>query len=239
MNGYNPSKSTWLNPNIEYIFNTEIIENDMRDAGFSLIKQYKLLPPEKIVELGNLEKGFPRNKAVGILQRDDKEFSKALLDKFTEIRTIFIATNELTDNDILSVKKDAIFTLKPAKRTKYGQIEFANKNRYTSYIRFPNIQNLEIYYNSEGVDIKGMSDSSVNRHRLYMIEFLRKVIDMIENHSPQVKRYLMKFIQQYKSGELDEGFYLEFNNMSRDLNPLFNYQNILIPLVQIVLEEIE
>ena len=49
---YNPNRSNWFNPNIQYLFDEEIIEYDIRDAGFSLIRQYKLLSPDKIQELG-------------------------------------------------------------------------------------------------------------------------------------------------------------------------------------------
>lgn len=237
--GYDPSKSIWLNSNIEYLFNDDIIEYDMSDAGFSLIKQYRLLPDEKIRELTLLGKGKERHIAVGILQKNDKEFTKRLMDKFTEIRAIFIAANNLTDDDIISVKKDAIFTTKHCSKLKFGNIVFAEKNRYTSYIRFSDIHNLELYYSSSKIDIKGMSDKAVNRHRLYMIDFLRKCISMIESKNSRVKRYLDNFISDYKSMELDEEYYLEFNNISRDLNPLFNFQKVIIPLVQIVLKEIQ
>ena len=235
---YNPSRSTWLNPNIEYLFNDEIIEYDMQDAGFNLIKQFKLLPKEKIDELERLEKGLERHKAVGILQRDDKVFSKALLDKFAEMRMIFINTNKLTDSKIISVKKDALFIIGQCNRTKFGGITFAPKNHYSSYIRFPDINNLEIYYSNDVIDIKGMSDTAVNRHRLYMLEFMRTVIPMIENKDIKIKRWINKFIRQYKDRELDEGYYLEFNNLSRDINPIFNYQKVIIPFVQIIMKEI-
>lgn len=62
---------------------------------------------------------------------------------------------------------------------------------------------------------------------------------MIESKDRQTKRFLMRFIDQYKTRELDDGYYLEFNNLSRDINPVFNYQNVLIPLVQIVMKEID
>ena len=62
---------------------------------------------------------------------------------------------------------------------------------------------------------------------------------MIEGKDRQTRRFLMRFIDQYKARELDEGYYLEFNNLSRDINPVFNYQNVLIPLVQIVMKEID
>lgn len=237
--GYNPSKSTWMNPNIEYLFNSEIIEYDIQDAGFSLVKQFKLLSDEKIRELANIDKGFERHRAIGILQRDDKEFSRKLTEKFAEVRTIFISTNNLTDNDIISVKKDAIYTIGQCKRLVFGKVNFVAKNRYTSYIRFHSIQNLEIYYSSEGIDVKGIGESAIKRHRLYMMEFIRTMISMIEGNTPRAKRYLAKFIREYKSNELDDAYYLEFNNVSRELNPLHNFKNIIVPFVSIVLREME
>lgn len=235
---YDPKRSTYLNPNIEYLFNDEIIEYDMKDAGFSLIKQFKLLTPEQIRELERLDKGLERHIAVGKLQGKDKEFSNRLGEKFAEVRGFFIEFNGLNDNNILSVKKDAIYTIGSCKRLKFGQVQFSPKNNYTSYIRFPNIQNIEIYYSYMGIDVKGMSDSAVNRHRLYMMEFLKNIISMMETKNSRVKRYLIQFIDSYKSGELDEGYYLEFNNTSNKINPLFNFQNIIIPLIHIVGREV-
>ena len=37
-------RTLWKNPKIKFVNNTEIIEYDMKNAGFSLIKKYKLLP---------------------------------------------------------------------------------------------------------------------------------------------------------------------------------------------------
>lgn len=236
--GYNPSKSTWLNPNIEYLFNDDIIEYDIHDAGFSLIQQYQLLPPEKIKELERIPKGIQRHIQVGVLQRDDKEFSKKLTDKFTEVRALFMMMNQLKDDSIISVKKDAIYTIGKVKRTTFGKVKFMEKNHYSSYIRFPDITNLELYYGENGIDVKGMGDAAVNRHRLYMLEFLRKTIKSIEEQDSSVKRKFMRFFNQYKFDELDEEFYIEFNNVSRDQNKLFNYANLLIPLLKIIMREV-
>ena len=236
---YDYRKSTWLNPNIEYLINTEITEYDMSDAGFNLIKQFRLLPSDKIQELERMGKGIERHIAVGKLQRDDKQFSEALLNKFAEARKIFIETNNLTDNDIVSVKKDAIFSTKYCRRTVFGGVHFNSKNKYSSYVRFQNIHNLEVYYNSYTIDIKGMNDIAVNSHRLYMYQFIRKTIGMLEDGNPRVKRYIIDFISRYKFHELDsDTYYLEFNNMSRKYDALFNYQNVLIPMLQIVRKEI-
>lgn len=236
--GYNPSKSTWLNPNIEYLFNDDIIEYDIHDAGFSLIQQYQLLPPEKIKELERIPRGIQRHIQVGVLQRDDKEFSKKLTEKFTEVRALFMMMNQLKDDSIISVKKDAIYTIGKVKRTTFGKVKFMEKNHYSSYIRFPDISNLELYYGENGIDVKGMGDAAVNRHRLYMLEFLRKSIKSIEEQDSSVKRKFMRFFNQYKFDELDEEFYIEFNNVSRDQNKLFNYANLLIPLLKIIMREV-
>lgn len=235
---YDPQKSTWVNPNIEYLFSGEIIEYDMRDAGFNLIQQYRLLPQEKIQELMKLGKGETRHRAIGILQGKDKAFSKALLDKFAEIRTVFISANNLSDNNIISVKKDAIYTIGQCSKLQFGRIEFAEKNKYSSYVRFTDNMGIEVYYSSNTVDIKGMGDSAINRHRLYMLDFIKSMISYLEQNNSYAKRYLRGFTQDYKMGDLDEEFYVEFNNLSRDLNPIFNYQKIIIPFTQITLKEL-
>lgn len=237
--GYDPSKTVYFNPDIEYIFNTELIEYDIRDAGFSIIKQYRLLPADKIIELEHLGKGMERHIAIGKLQGDDKILSKALSDKFAEVRSMFIKANNIDDNDIVSVKKDALFIIGPRDNLRFGMIEFAPKNRYSSYIRFTDAGGIEIYYSDDQLDIKQMGDSGVNKHRLYMVEFIKRVIDMIESKDPKVKRFMMKFVMDYKGRLLDDEYYVKFDRMSRDIDPLFNYQKIIIPLIQIVMREIE
>jgi len=229
--------TTWTNPEIDYLFNEEIIEYDIRDAGFSIIKEFRLLPLQKIKELELLEKGFERHKAIGILQRDDKVFAEKFLDKFAEVRDVFIQANGLTSEKMISVKKDAIFTFAPCKRLKFGQVVFVEKNRYSSYIHFPNIHNVEIYYSKDKLDVKGIGDIGLNRHRLTMLEFLSTMISRIESRDVTVRRYLINFIMKYKGNDLDEEYYLEFNNMSAVINPEYNYRNILIPFVQIVQRE--
>ena len=88
------------------------------------------------------------------------------------------------------------------------------------------------------MDIKGMGDSAINRHRLYMLEFIKSIISQLECKDSYVKRSLKKFIDDYKAMRLDEEYYIEFNNISRDYNPLFNYQKVLIPFAQIILKEL-
>ena len=237
---YDPSKSVWYNPAIEYMFNTEINEWDIRDAGFSIIKQFKLLPDNEIERLELMGKGLDRHKAIGCIERDNKDFAKELSRKFGEVRKIFIEYNHINpDDDIISVKKDAIFMIGNPKRSKFGLVEFRPKNTYSSYLRFSNINNLEIYYRGVEMDIKGMSDVSVRVHRLYMYEFLRCIIGMLETKNPSIRRYIMNFIMDYKAFNLEEQFYIEFNSLSRERNPLFNFQKVIVPLIDLINKEVQ
>lgn len=234
---YKPEKSIWFNPNIEYLFDKEIYEYDLEDAGFNIIKQYNLLPQNEIERLSKIEKGFKRHKEIGIMQRD-KNLSDALSNKFTEVRRMFIEANNIKDYNLISVKKDAFFIIGSVRKLKFDKLKFNTKNSYSSYIRFTNIQNIEIYYGNNGIDVKGIRESSLNKHRIYILEFIINTIKGIENNSSSVKRKLISFIDKYKQGDLDEEYYLEFNNKSKEINPLFNYQNIIIPLTNIILREV-
>jgi len=234
---YDPSMTTWLNPRIEYLFNDDIIEYDISDAGFSIIKEFGLLPIEKIQELEMLPKGMDRHIAIGNLQRDDRVLSKALSDKFAEVRRVFIMANRLSVDQVISVKKDAFFTIGECDRTRFGKVKFNPKNRYSSYLRLTSAGNIEIYYNDNAMDFKQIGERAINRHRLYMYQFLQKYIQFMESKDRMIKKWLMEFIGEYKNGLLDEGYYLEFNALSKVINKPYNFNHIIVPLTQIVLKE--
>ena len=225
-----------MNPNIEYVINNEIIEYDLQDAGINIIKAYRLLDQETISSLEILEKKA-RHIAVGKLQGKDKEFSKAFLEKFSDLRKLFIDSNKLTSNRIISVKKDAIYTIGPCPNLSFGRILFVPKNYYSSYIRLP-VTNIEIYYSDTNLDFKGMGENATNVHRLYLSEFIKEYINKLEKKDISIKRYLRKIIDDYKSSKLDESYYIEFNNKSKEFNALYNLQTLITPLVMIALREL-
>ena len=234
---YLPEKSNWFNPKIEYLFNSLIYEYDMRNAGFSIIREFGLLPSSEILRLEKLEKSM-QTIEIGKLMGKNKQFSSSLQEHFSLIRKYFIDSNYITDNDIISVKKDAIFCTKECKELKFGKIEFRVKNQFSSYLRFPQNNNLEIYYNDGcKLDVKGICESNLNKHRLFMLEFIRKFIGFIEERNSVVKSFFKNFLMKYKWFELETEYYLEFNNLSNSINPLFNYQMILVPFAQIILKE--
>lgn len=202
-----------INENNPYLFNTDIFEYDMKDAGFSLIKEFKLLDKSIIDKLSNQDKET-RKVNIGKLQRDNKELVKNLGNAFKEARRLFFEANQLENNDIISIKKDAIFTCKLCKFQEFGKyINFRPKNSYTSYINLGN--KLEFYYNSNRLDIKGLSNENYEKHKDYLIKFISQFIKSVEiGNSIATIKMLKKFIDSYKWKELDIGYYRTLDNKS-------------------------
>lgn len=249
-------RSLYLNPAIDYLFGRTIIEFDMKSAGLNLIKYYELLPDDTIMELERMEKSA-RNKKIGIIQRDDSVFKERLSKAFIDMRRIFFEYLMLEDDDILSIKKDAIFLIDPTIKDtiRFGNIAFVAKNQYTSYLY---INRKEFYIDTinKRVDLKGISDVSL--HDEYLLSFFVKFASMNENSNRRdmIARYLVDFIRRYRAKELPIGYY---RRLSQDNNYVvyqdsigdyieidettdidnidisYNYINYLVPLVSIYL----
>lgn len=206
-------RTSYLNKSIDYLFDANIVEYDMKNAGLNLIKYFKLLDDKTINELDKMEK-VACHKKVGLMQRDDKDFSKRLLDSFAEARRMFFVNNQIDDSDVLTIKKDAIFTInKNCKITSFGNIVFDKKNVYTSYIH---LNKLEFYFNSrtDDITIKGLGQKEtltniLNKHRDYLLKFIFQVVRMSERRVDRrlVVKYITDFIRMYRQKKLPIEYY--------------------------------
>lgn len=230
---YSPDIPTWLNPSIQYLFGREIIEYDIKSAGLSITKAYHLLPDEIIQRWETMEKK-QRNIHLGLERRDNKTFSKQLSEKFAEVRKFFLMFNQLKESDIISVKNDAIFTVGEQSVLTFGEIEFRPKNRYHSYVRF--MDKIEVLIGDQ-VDVKGMGVNATNSHRLYLLTFIQEIASKIEQRSPGAIRSCIRFIDEFKTGKLEDPYYLEFTPQCRKQDPMQVYMNVLIPLLEISMRE--
>lgn len=247
-------RTLYLNKDIDYLFRNEILEYDMKEAGYNLIKYFNLLDEDKIRLLDSFDKQ-QRHVKIGIYQKD-KEFAKELSNAFMSARKMFFEANDIQDEDILSIKKDAIFLRnKHCSSCEFDNIIFRIKNIYNSYLR---LDNNEYYFSKENVDVKGISDEVIEKHKDYMLDFLHEFTKIVEtsNRNIQIK-WLTEFIKYYRNRELDISYYRELNkqgmfrimdssikdgmyysDIGRDdnsLNIMFNYVNIITPLISIIL----
>ncbi len=204
-------RTNFRNPDIDFLVNVQITEYDMKDAGLSLTKKFKLLPDNDISYLETLPKD-ERKVKMGLIQRNNKEYRRALNDAFREGRKLFFEANGLDDENVLAIKKDAIFTIKLCENTEFGDLVFAEKNKYSSYYLF---DRYEFYYFNTGMDVKGISDDNVMKHAEYMITSLHQFMRMMETSSrTSCIRFIKDFIKYYKNMELSIEYYRELNSDS-------------------------
>lgn len=224
------SHSLWTSPIDMYI--GDIVEYDMSDGGFSIIKEERLLPEALIQRLENIPKGFERNEAVGKLKYSKdpqiKGIGKLLEQKFKEYRIWFGDVNDLTVSDIFSIKRDAVFLKRYVQNVKRGKyIEFKEKHTYDVYCllgREPLQTNLdaryrtyEVYYNTYTGDIaiKGISDALLDNHQNGMISIIKKYLKYIVTFNfKSATKFMVETIERYKFFDLPIECYREFNSTS-------------------------
>lgn len=252
-------KTLYLNKDLSYLFNCEIIEYDMKRAGLSLIqsKLFKLrdyVGEKKIKELEFMGKE-ECNKEIGVMQKN-KEFAKLLLETFAEARKMFFEANDIPNNNILAIKKDAIFIInKRCEHCIFDTINFRIKNVYYGYMY---LNKCEFYYKDSmsPIDVKGIDDEILQAHQDYMLDFIRDVFTLANNQDIEsIQSHLLKFISAYRSLNLDKEYYRNLNSTSLftyidpesgpmevkgidedDIDKLdisYNYFNYIIPIISI------
>lgn len=248
------SQENYLDKTINFLI-SDIIEYDMKSAGFNIIKSKKLLPDEVIAELETMPK-YERNKKIGLLHYKHKGLSAGLKEGFREFRELFYENNNLEDDDILSIKKDAIFTKKYCYQLQYKNVTFEEKNVYQAYVYLEKTR-IELYWNSltGDIDVKGIDDEKVELHNDYMLKFISTYIRLLGSYDIEgARKYIMKYINDYKQRKLPMDYYREFNPDSQfkaiiagKIIPMdrfnrvdmcdisYNYLNVLVPLLNLIL----
>lgn len=243
----------YLNKDIPFIISNEIIEYDMVSAGLNLTKKYGLLDPDTISHLERLPKAM-RNVQMGLIQKKDREYTKNLQEAFVQGRKLFFEANDLNVDNVLSIKKDAIYTMKTCDVLEFDGLEFSPKNAYTSYYY---LNGYEFYYNREGIDVKGIDDTKLELHSEYMLGAIYDYMYLQENNTrSRVIKYIRDLARHYKRKEMEIGYYRELNNESLfrlnidvldtefgveytdDKNSIlinYNFNNYIIPLTRILL----
>ena len=236
-------------------FNASIIEYDIKSANTSVMKYYNLYDIKKLEFFESLPKD-KRNKAIGLkLLRGNPELNKKLEKAFTDIINEFMRANNLDkDDDILSIKKDAVFVCnKECPITTFGPVNFVKKNKYHAYIR---IDRYEFYVGDKTVDIKGLGDSAMY-HKNGISLLIEDIIKTAETtlDSRTINEYIARLCKLYKEKQLDIEIYREFNMNSKfkcNVNGMemyldnigydyldnycdisFNYINIILPLMRL------
>jgi hypothetical protein len=180
----------------------------MSQASVSVCERFKLLDDSTIQRLKLMSKR-QRTVEMGLMQRDNKEFSEQLLRGIRDIRRKFIQVNELTEEDILTIHSDAIFFI--MKKDIVDEIEgikFKRKNTWTSFIRYDKV---EMFYDGNGViTYKGVPHELLDTHTLGLNKYMLKIFEMIENYDSSILQFISKFQKNYLQDKLPDFYYIAF-----------------------------
>lgn len=236
-----------------------IYEYDIRSANTSALRASGKIDESILTMLEGLNKQA-REEAIGkMIRRDKARVIWPLISKgIKSAREQLFRYNQLQDDNILSIKNDAVFVIgRKLKYTKFGPFEFRAKHQYAAYML---IEKVEIYYDqkNQSLSIKGVRDEVVNHpdHQNGMIKFLIKVFRyLVMDQRDELRRYLITFVHKYKAMELPYQYYRELNgnniyrtkielsgfeyNLSEigqvDLdiiNPIYNYTKFILPIIR-------
>lgn len=198
---------------IPYLIGTFIREYDISKANINILLSKGAISIQQYQYLYNAPK-LVREITIGKMRRDNPKLSVLIKDGIRESRLKLVGANNLNDNSILSIKNDAVFVIdRKLQTTKFGNVEFAHKNTYSSFYK---VYNMEFYYCSSNgqLDVKGMGDST-EIHREYMGDLLTFLLYEIEKKKPdEFLDELKQCMDDYVSLKYPLQMYREFNNRS-------------------------
>lgn len=214
------SKKFYTAP-IDYITSSFIREYDISKADISIFLSKGVITQEQYNFLYRIP-GLARNIQMGILQQEQPELKKVYSSGIEDIRRQFFEVNDIQDQDVLSIKNDAIFLInKIPSVTSFNGVTLKNKNTYTSFYKLPRRFNKEFYYyldrinNIEILDIKGMGEKEQQLHVNHMTEFLLVLFNSIELFPlDDAIQLLQTFYNRYINRELDIGYYRRYDQIS-------------------------
>ena len=207
-------KDNYTNQNIDFLISNFIREYDISKANISILLSKGFINQEEFNYYASLKN---RSVVIGHLLQHNPEMNKALTEGFVEYRKKLFEANNIQDDDILSIKKDAIFVLnKELQHTQFDYVNFLCKNVYTSYYK---IGRYEFYYmidrikGIETLDVKGMK-KSMYLHDGYFNELLKCVFECAELDIQEAIMILTTFLSSYMNREVNDEFYREYNDYS-------------------------
>jgi hypothetical protein len=182
----------------------------MKAMSVSISERYNLLDKSIIERLKRMPKE-QRTREVGLIQRDDKDYSQRLIQCELETRRKFLEVNGLDESNVLSLHSDAcIFSSKKNIINNIEGVEFKHASTWNGYIRFKGI---EMFYDGEVLEYKGVAKELLNQHTLGIHKYLCSIFNKIDNYDDSIIDYITKFQMRYLQDRLPEYYYIPFGRL--------------------------
>jgi hypothetical protein len=193
----------------------EIFEYDISKANISILLQYGYISPTEYNMYAQMSKN-QRQIAIGRLQKIPK-YNKAIADGFEEARKALIDVNSINEEDIVSIKKDAMYVMKRLSVTNFGHIHFTLRGTYSIFI---SCMGLELYFyydefNDEyDIQVKGINDDLLSLHEEFLSIICTALRKVQQGDITSALNYINTIRSQYLNRELPIECYREFNRTS-------------------------
>lgn len=207
---------------ISYLTNVFIYEYDISKANINILYTKGAIDKATYDFLYNSER-MVRQVYVGKLCRD-KSINDILKSGIIDAKKMLFEANNIQDRDVLSIKNDAVFIInRKLQNTKFGLINFVQKNLYTSFYKLGGMEFYYYYSNAtkeEYVDIKGISDEKLKYHEKFFLQLLKDLFYSIQINGPEISMRMLKdAYNEYIKLELPTGYYRNF-----DINSVYHFK---------------
>ena len=171
------------------IYKGYIYEYDLSKANISSLLYTNYISLDEYNRIYNMDK-LKREITIGMMIKDNSEAYEKIKFGIYTAKSKFISANNLRDEEIISIKNDAIFTTRKCEYTTFDNIfTFNLKNTYALFIK---LKELEIYYNYfinkdniiDIIDVKGISDDKLILHKNGMLDIISETCYDILNLTP-------------------------------------------------------
>lgn len=202
-----------------YLISVPIYEYDITKANINILLRKNVISVEEYMHLKMMSRQS-RQISIGMMMRENPSIVNILAGGIIEAKKMFFEANNIMDNEVLSIKNDAVFVLgRQLQYTKFENIEFVLKNSYSIYMK---IFDLEIYYKSDQVsgldiiDIKGINDEKLKYHQNGMLVLLSEVFEQLDcGNIDDAITIFNKYYKAYVSKSLPIDFYRAFDKESK------------------------
>ena len=198
------TKHNYTRKDITIIRNTMIREYDIKSAGLNILYNKEYVDEETYNHLMSIDK-LERNIIIGKWLRENTSVNKEMMDEFIRIRKAFFEMNNLEDDNVLAIKKDAIFVIdRVLSGLQFENYLFVAKDEYTDFIL---MNKKEYYYNkyTNELVVKGFSQETKEFQKDYYFLLIKTLLN-IPNPKDRFK-CLIIFKDDFLNRRLSKEYY--------------------------------
>lgn len=192
-----------------------IYEYDISKANINMLYYYGKLTKEQY-EVYKIMDNQMRKISIGLMERENRELIKIKADGIRHFKKLFFEEHNLQDSEILTIKNDAIFVMRKLYDTKFDNVEFTLRNKYTLFCR---VFRHQFFYSYDPVNqkdflhIKGMKNEQYELHEKYMIDFIKYLFKTFQTDTIEETLTMLRiFYENYINRRHEPGYYRELDS---------------------------